>query len=344
MLFQDVRIAASAYELPDEVVTSAALEDRLAPIYARLGLSVGRLELMTGIRERRFWPQGTRPSEAAALAGEKALLASGLDRAEIGCLIHASVCRDYLEPATASLVHHKLGLREACMAWDLSNACLGFANAMAAVGAMIERGAIRAALVVAAEDGRPLVESTIEALNARTDAAKRELKLAFASLTIGSGAAAVLTSSALAPEAPRLVAATSGAATKHHVLCHGDHVAGHHGPLMTTDSEAMLHAGNELLERTWARFLSEAGWRVEDVDRVVTHQVGVQHRRLVLSTLSIPLERDFPTVETCGNVGSVSLPLTFTRAREEGFVAPGQRVALLGIGSGLQCQILGVEA
>jgi 3-oxoacyl-[acyl-carrier-protein] synthase-3 len=345
MLFDDVRIAASAYELPDEVVTSAQLERRLAPTYGRLGLSVGRLELMTGIRERRSWPAGTRPSEAAAAAGEKALAASGLERAEVGCLIHASVCRDYLEPATASLVHHKLGLREECVAWDLSNACLGFANAMAAVGSMIERGAVRAALVVAAEDGRPLVESTIAALNARSEAAKRELKLAFASLTIGSGAAAaVLTSSELAPRAPRLVASTSGAATRHHVLCHGAHVAGHHGPLMTTDSEAMLHAGNELLERTWARFLGEVGWSVEQVDRVVTHQVGVQHRRLVLSTLGIPLERDFPTVETCGNVGSVSLPLTFARALEHGFITPGHRVAMLGIGSGLQCQILGVQA
>jgi 3-oxoacyl-[acyl-carrier-protein] synthase-3 len=344
MLFQDVRIAASAWELPAEVVRSEELEERLAPLYQRLGLSAGRLELMTGIRERRFWPVGARPSDGAAAAGEKAIAASGLERGEIGCLIHAAVSRDYLEPATASLVHHKLGLREACMAWDLSNACLGFANALASAGALLERGSIGAALIVAAEDGRPLVESTIEALNASGAASKRDLKLAFASLTIGSGAAAmVVTTNARAPDAPRLVAATSGAATEHHVLCHGDRAPGHSGPLMTTDSEAMLHAGNELLARTWARFREEIGWSVEQVDRVVTHQVGVQHRRLVLSTLGIPLERDFPTVETLGNIGSVSLPLTFARANEAGFLVPGQRVALLGIGSGLQCQILGVE-
>lgn len=344
MLFQDLRIAASAWELPEEVVRSADLEERLAPLYQRLGLSPGRLELMTGIRERRFWPRGARPSTAAAAAGAKALAASGLERAEIGCLIHAAVSRDYLEPATASLVHHALGLSEACMAFDLSNACLGFANALASAGALIERGAIRAALIVAAEDGRPLVESTLATLNEVGSATKRDLKLAFASLTIGSGAAAmVVTSSALAPGAPRLVASMSGAATEHHVLCHGDRAPGHDGPLMTTDSEAMLHAGNELLARTWARFLEEVGWSAASVDRVVTHQVGVQHRRLVLSTLGLPLERDFPTVETLGNIGSVSLPLTFARARESGFLSPGQRVALLGIGSGLQCQILGVE-
>ncbi len=348
MLFHDVRIASSACHLPEERVTSAALEDRLAPVYRRFALSEGRLELMTGIRERRFFPPRSRPSEAAALAGERALEASGIERGAIGCLVHASVCRDYLEPATASLVHHRLGLQESCMAFDLSNACLGFANAMAVVGKMIERGEIRAGLIVAAEDGRPLVESTIAALNANERLEKRELKLAFASLTIGSGAAAaVLARGELAPQAARLLVSTAGAATEHHVLCHGDRVDGEPGLaglLMQTDSEAMMHAGNELLARTWARFLEESGWRVEDVERVVTHQVGVQHRRLVLATLGIPLECDFPTVENYGNVGSVSLPLSFTLAREQGFLRSGQRLAMLGIGSGLQCQILGLQA
>ena len=91
MRYENVRIAAFGYDLSEERTTSEELEERLAPLYVRLGLSVGRLELMTGIRERRFWPQGTRPSEAAAAAGEKALRASALDRADIGCLIHASV-------------------------------------------------------------------------------------------------------------------------------------------------------------------------------------------------------------------------------------------------------------
>jgi 3-oxoacyl-[acyl-carrier-protein] synthase-3 len=208
---------------------------------------------------------------------------------------------------------------------------------------MLERGAIEAALIVAAEDGRALVESTVADLNSRPDLTKAELKLAFASLTIGAGAAAmVLARGALAPAAPRLLASVGGADTAAHVLCHGDQADGRHGPLMQTDSEAMLHAGNALLARTWARFTDEVGWRAADVERVITHQVGVQHRRLVLSTLGLDPALDFPTVETCGNVGSVSLPLSYTLARESGFLEPGQRLVMLGIGSGLQAQILAV--
>jgi len=77
------------------------------------------------------------------------------------------------------------------------------------------------------EDGRPLVEETVRALLASPTTSKEELKLAFASLTIGSGAAAaVLTRGERAPGAPRLVGGLSRAATEHHVLCHGDRSEG----------------------------------------------------------------------------------------------------------------------
>jgi acyl-CoA:acyl-CoA alkyltransferase len=344
MRFQQVEIAGIGWLLPERRVPSEALEERLGPVYDALGVSTGRLELMTGIRERRHFEPGTRPSAVAAEAGERALAAASIPRARIGLLVHASVCRDFLEPATASVVHHRLGLAPECGAFDLSNACLGFANALVQVAGAIEQGTIEAGLVVAGEDGGPLVEETIRGLLAAPRVSRAELKLAFASLTIGSGAAAmVVARRGLARPGPALRGSVTRAATEHHALCHGAAEGGAEGPTMRTDSEALLHAGNALAGRTWLDFLQAMGWRGEDVDRVVTHQVGVAHRRLLLSTLGIEPARDFPTVEELGNMGSVSLPLTFARALESGFLGPGHRVAMLGIGSGLQCQMLGVD-
>ncbi len=335
--------------LPERVVTSLAIEERLAPLYERLNLSSGRIELMSGIRERRFFTAGSRPSAAAARAGAAAIERAGIDRARIGLLIHASVCRDFLEPATASVVHRALELDPSCAAFDLSNACLGFVNAMVVAANQIERGAIDAALVVAAENGEPLVERTIEALLAlpadarvNREALKQALKSAYASLTIGAGAAAcVLAHERLAKSSRRLVASAGMAATEHVELCHGDFDGD--GILMQTDSEALMQAGNVLAAKTWKAFERESGWSNADVDKIVTHQVGVAHRRLLLSTLGLDAARDFPTVETLGNIGSVSLPLTFSLAQEQGFVRENERVALLGIGSGLQCLMLGVQ-
>ena len=109
-------------------MTSAEIEARLAPLYRRLRLPEGRLELMSGIAQRRFWPPGTLPGTKSAETAEKALHAAGIDRRHVGALVHGSVCRDFLEPATACGVHHRLGLPAECLVYDVSNACLGLLN------------------------------------------------------------------------------------------------------------------------------------------------------------------------------------------------------------------------
>lgn len=347
MRFSDVVLASSSHVLPERIVSSAEIEERLAPLYARLNVSAGRLELMSGIRERRFFEPGTRPSTPAARAGELALARSGIARERIGLLIHAAVCRDFLEPATASVVHHHLRLAPECESFDLSNACLGFANALTVAASRIERREIDAALVVSAEDGGPLVEETLRALVDDPKAGRAELKRAHASLTIGAGAAAMVVAHAsLAPalrDAPRLCGGFALADSAANVLCQGDVRAGRSAPQMETDSEALMQAGNALAARTWPRFLAELGWSADSIARIVTHQVGTAHRRLLFETLGLEAARDFPTVETLGNIGSASLPIGFSLASEQGFIARGERVALLGIGSGLNCLMLGVE-
>src|SRR5690606_6562774 len=130
MKYKHVYLEALGYTLPSEVVTTAELEHRLGPLYDRLGLPHGRLELMTGIRERRFYRPGTLPGEVSLASSERAIRAAGIDRRLIGALVHGSVCRDFLEPATACSVHHGLGLTEACLVYDVSNACLGILTGM----------------------------------------------------------------------------------------------------------------------------------------------------------------------------------------------------------------------
>ena len=140
MKYQHVRLQAFGYELPPNILSSSDVEDRLTDVYERLKLPKGRLELMSGIRERRLWDRPTRPSDAAAMAGEKAISAANIPAAELDCLIFTSVSRDMMEPATASFVHHQLGLPERCLVFDISNACLGFLDGMLFLANMIELG------------------------------------------------------------------------------------------------------------------------------------------------------------------------------------------------------------
>ena len=345
--FQNVCLEAVGYELPPNLVTSEEIEERLGPLYKRLNLPKGRLELMSGIHERRFWNEGERPSRVAVRAGKKAMEAAGTPVEKYGALFHASVCRDFLEPATASVEHNMLGLPADAMIFDVSNACLGVLNGMVTLGSMIELGQVEAGLIVAGEMGESLINSTIEALLANRSATRQSIKPAFASLTIGSGAVAVvLTHKDISRSGHRLLGGVVRCATDNSDLCTSDTDIGfgqNASPLMETDSEQLLHAGCALARYTWEDFKSELGWNEQSVDRVFTHQVGSAHRRLLYQSIGVDINKDFSTVEFLGNVGSVSLPITLAMGAEKGLMNKGDKVGLLGIGSGLNCLMLGVE-
>jgi 3-oxoacyl-[acyl-carrier-protein] synthase-3 len=341
MHFNHVAITAFGYELPPREVTSDELEERLRPVYERLKLPAGRLELMSGIHSRRFWEPGTRPSQGAAMAGAKALAMAGIAPEEIDCLINTSVCRDMIEPATAAFVHQQLKLKEQCLIFDLSNACLGFLNGMLVMAAMIEQGQVRHGLLVAGETAEDLVETTIASLLADPTLTRKGIKSSFASLTIGSGAVACVLSRREGEGGHRLVGGACRAHTSHNHLCQGDGGSG--GTMMNTDSEELLRRGVETAAYVWPEFLSAINWQPETIARYCCHQVGTAHARLLMEALQLNPAKNFETLASLGNVGSVSAPITLAMAVEQGAILPGDRAAILGIGSGINCLMLGVE-
>src|SRR6266849_14448 len=331
MRYATVCIESIGYELPKQVVTSAEIEARLSPLYDRLQLPYGRLELMSGIRERRFWDDGVNPSDAAAIAGRKALEQAGLSGHEIECLINCSVSRDFLEPATASVVHERLKISPQATIFDISNACLGMLNGMVTLGNMIALGQIKRGLLVAGENGKPLVDTTIRQLLVDPTMTRKKFKDAFASLTIGSGAAAiVMTHASASKSGHQLAGGIVRTDSEQNYLCRGSADTGLDSssqPEMATQSEVLLHRGCALAGRTWADFKQE---------------LGVAHRRLLFETLKLDPAIDYPTVEFLGNMGSASLPITMALSIEAGHVKRAEKLALLGIGSGLNCMMLGV--
>jgi 3-oxoacyl-[acyl-carrier-protein] synthase-3 len=343
MRYSHVCLHTFGYALPPRTVSSEELERRLAPVYERLKLPFGRLEMMSGIKERRFWDPGTRPSQGAVLAGRKVLAQAGLAPEQIECLIFTSVSRDMMEPATASFVHNSLGLSEDCLLFDMSNACLGFLDGMVVLANMIELGQVKNGLLVAGETAEELVDSTIEALLADTTLSRRSIKPAFASLTIGSGSVALYMCRAEdAMPQPRLIHGAWRANTTHSNLCQGSQ-SGSATTLMNTDSEELLRRGVETALMTWQAFSVEPGWQATDIDMFFCHQVGSAHARLLFDSLDLESKKNFETLAFLGNVGSVSAPVTLAMAIEQKVFQPGQRGAILGIGSGINCLMLGVD-
>lgn len=346
MRYEKVHLEGFGYVLPDNVVTSMQIERELAEVYRRFNLHEGRLELMSGIKERRFWDEGAVPSEGSTLAGKRALEASGVAPEGIECLLHTSVSRDFLEPATASLVHRNLSLSPKALFYDISNACLGFLNGMTSLGDMIELGHVRRGLIVAGESSRQLVRSTMDFLRNSPHLTRQQLKQAFASLTIGSAAVAlVMAHASVSKTNHRLVGGVLRTATQHSHLCQGSHDTGFSpdaSMVMSTEAETLLVNGCRLAAETWSEFKDALGWRQEEINRSYCHQVGQAHRDRFLESIGLDPAIDFSTFPFLGNVGSVSLPLTMAMGIERDPPAEGDKLALLGIGSGLCCAMLGV--
>jgi 3-oxoacyl-[acyl-carrier-protein] synthase III len=312
------------------VVTSSEIDAQLADTYERVQMRPGMLENLAGIRERRWWPHDVSFTDAAAMAGAKALAEAGINPSQVGLLIDTSVSRAHLEPSAAVAVHHTLELPTSCLNFDLANACLGFVNGMQLAATMIDSGQIEYAVVVDGEGARRTQELTIERL-ADPRATREEVATQFATLTLGSGAAAMVLGSATRhTEGHRLLGGVARAATEHHDLCVGD--LQH----MRTDTRGLLDAGLALSTAAWEEAKSEYDW--SNMARYVTHQISQVHTNAMCQTLGVDptlVPRTFPTR---GNIGPASVP--FTLAGEVETLSAGDRVLLMGIGSGLNVSYL----
>lgn len=354
MRYTKVHIEAIGYELAPVVISSTELEGRLTPMYEALRIAPGQLEALTGISERRWWEPGYRVSEGAAAAAHKALAGCGVAPADLQAVVYAGVCREHFEPATACAVAAQLGVDPGAAVYDLSNACLGVLNGMLDIANRIELGQIRAGIVVSCESAREINEVMIDRM--LRDCTMPLFTTALATLTGGSGAAAVVLSDGSfgVSDRRRLRTGVTQTEPQHHGLCRWGHEPLRDGDApvtaltptqqyMHTDSVGVLNNGVALGQRTWEAHLAATGWSTADVDRVICHQVGSAHQTMILKLLGVPMEKDFTTFRHLGNIGTVSLPLTAALAEERGVLEPGHRVSWLGIGSGLNCMMLGVE-
>jgi len=338
MHFRNVAIESVAYEHAPVRVSSDDLERQLNGAMTRLRLPPKPIELLTGITERGYWPPGTTVSEVAARAGRRALAVAGVDPLEVGLLLNTSVCKDFLEPSMAALVHGSLGLGPKCRNFDISNACLGFMNGIEVAGQLIDAGVIDTALVVDGESSRDIVKATIRRLHA-PDSTSQDFWDNFATLTLGSTAVAmVLTRADRARGSHRVLGSVSLADTENNRLCIGN------AERMITDSTRLLKAGVQLARRTWTLASEQlTDWSDAGIDQYVCHQVGRSHLAALAQTLEINPQKIFATYPRHGNVGPAAVPLTLALAVEAGAVKAGQHVALMGIGSGLNVAMMSVR-
>ena len=333
MLFKNVSIAGLAHIDAPHTLTSKEINERLQPTLDRLGIRTDVLGDIAGIHARRLWDADMLASDAATLAARKALEDAGIGADKVGLLVNTSVSRDYLEPSTASIVSGNLGVSDQCMTFDVANACLAFINGMDIAARMLERGEIDYALIVDGETANLVYEKTLERM-ALPGVTADDFRNEMAALTLGCGAAAmVMARTELVPDAPRYRGGVTRSATEWNQLCRGNL------DRMVTDTRMLLIEGIKLAQKTFLAAREALGWAVEELDQFVIHQVSQPHTAAFIKNFGIDPKKVMTIFGEHGNIGPASVPIVLSKLKELGRLKKGDRIALLGIGSGLNCSM-----
>lgn len=349
MRYSNVFIESFGYELAPNIITTAQLEKKLEPFFNAMGFDSGQLEALTGIKERRYWDEDHTLADHAAIAGQKALDKAQISCEDIGALAYCGVCSDGFEPATSCAVADKLKLNRNTHVFDVKNACLGVITGMVHVANEIALGNIKAGLIVSCETARQIVESTIKEINSKMSI--DFYKKTVATMTGGSGAAAVLLTDGSVEYSNnrkhKIVGGIVRNRIQHWDLCHWgfekNGMPTDSKIIMRTNARSVLEYGIELVLSTFKEFKKEFDLPENQPDKFIGHQVGALHHQQFYQALNVDMKKDFATFPFLGNIGTVSLPITAAIADEKGFLKPEDFVAFIGVGSGLNCYILGIE-
>jgi acyl-CoA:acyl-CoA alkyltransferase len=348
--FNNVCIESYSFEIPPYEVSSAEIEDKLAPLYNKLGVPFGTLEKLSGIQTRCFFENDDSPSQIATRAAKTALDGIGFDRDLVKTVFSCSVTRDFFEPATAVLVHNNLGFSEEVMAMDITNACIGFSNGLVLLANLIETGVVKAGLIVSGEQMGPLTDTTIELLLNDDSISRAQFMGMLATFTLGSGGTAmVLCHDSIATKRHRVLGSVSRSASEFHELCIGNadfcfhQNKDHLKPLMETESRTLLAAAAKLGNRTWKETSEWLGWSVDDIDHIFCHQVGKHVNEDFYKTMELPIEKEHTVYERYGNLVSAAMPSALISGANEGVLSKGEKVLLTAFGSGLNAIFTGVE-
>lgn len=322
-------IEAVGHYLPEKVVTSAEIEER-HQLTSRLGVPAGLIERLSGVRERRYCEDGETSSGLAARAGRECLDRAGMDASEIDLLIFAAATQDLGEPATANLVQHKLGARRAHV-FDVKNACNAFLNAIDIADSFITTGRCEVVLIVSGEVLSKFVRKDIQS--------KDDLRLAFASLTLGDGAGAMLLRRR--EDSDRGIQAgcfvSDGSQWDVAVMRAWGVMFDSMDPenyYFSSDGDKLQELAGEMLPDVIRRTLQETGWAPQDIHLTVPHQVSIRLIRKIGKMVGLPYERCMVTIDRLGNTAAASIPMALAQANDSGRLHPGDRVLLAGGASG----------
>jgi 3-oxoacyl-(acyl-carrier-protein) synthase III len=317
--------------LPENEVVNLEIENKVKVNGESIGQGV--LEKLFGSQTRRFAADGEQVSDIASKAGGKVIQAN--KDIVIDLLIFAAASADLIEPATANIIQSKLGL--ACPVMDIKNACNSFVSGIQVASAFIEAGIYNHVLIVCGEKLSEVINYTPK------DSV--HLKRCISGYTLGDAGAAMLIGK---NDGSKISYQKFKSWGEHWQLCTvkgGGSIA-----YRDFDSYYFESDSGELLkifEQEGPKFvhdcLTEAGWKPEDLNCVVSHQISSATSSQIAKTIGISESRFVNTFSTYGNTAAATIPLALDDAIVKGKLKKGNKLMLLGLAAGISLSVQLIE-
>ncbi|MBX0313529.1 beta-ketoacyl-ACP synthase III [Planococcus glaciei] len=288
--------------LPEDKLTNFDLEKRM-------DTSDEWIRTMTGIEERRIAKDDQDTSHMALDAAKKAIADAGIDPAEIGLILVATVTPDQPFPSMSCAIQQEIGAVNAA-AMDLSAACAGFMYGLVTAKQFIESDVYKYVLVVG-----------VEKLSKITNWEDRNTAVLF-----GDGAGAAVLGKV--SEGRGILSFELGA----------DGTGGKH----LYQDEFLVMNGREVFKfavrqmgESAANVIEKAGLSQEDVNFLIPHQANIRIMEASRERLGLPIEKMSKTIHKYGNTSAASIPISLVEDVEEGRIKEDDVVVMVGFGGGL---------
>jgi 3-oxoacyl-[acyl-carrier-protein] synthase-3 len=330
LFFMRAAITAIHHCVPARRLTQAELDERFG---AKQVQSIAKL---SGIRERRVVAPGMTASDLAFAAADRLLTTRGVDRGSVDLLLFATQTGDYQIPATACVLHERLGLAQHCATFDLNLGCTAYPYSLGVAQGFFAAGLATRALILNADaltgvihpQDRSLVPLHGDgAVATLLDPAVGEEGLVgfyFGTDSTGWRHLLIPASGAREPRGERTKKEETDEAgcvrTPEHLRMNGP---------------AVFHFSIHKVPEVITAAMQQHGVTLADVDLVVLHQANRYMLEQIFKKLGVPAEKQFYYLEEVGNLSGASTPAALSEAVRTGRVKPGSLVLLATFGVGL---------
>jgi 3-oxoacyl-[acyl-carrier-protein] synthase-3 len=280
----------------------------------------------TGIRERRVAEPDTTVSDLAVEAAQRALTSAGMEAADLDLVLCATTSGDYIWPATACVIQHKIGAHRAA-AFDLGAACSGFCYGLATAASFIESGAMRRILVIGADT-----------LTKQLNWEDRSTCILFGD---GAGAAVMTLCGPDEGVLASVLGADGGGLESVWIPAGGTRtpttpeVLAAHRNCIAMQGKDVYRFAVKIVPEVVTEALRRACLHPRDIDMLVMHQANIRIVDSAAERLGLPAEKVFVNLDRYGNTSAASVPMALTEAAQQGRLHRGDIVVTVGFGAGL---------